>query len=288
MAHRSTVAAILFCATVLACGPLPDTSSDSSSFATGGAEAASASSADETTTIDECDQVYEGTLSIDQDTDLAALSAFARVARIDGDLEVKWTTLVDLAFLGCLREVNGTIEVMNNVELKSLAGLERLELMEYEGEPTSLYISGNPKLESLAGIGPVQSLFRLSLIRNPALESLALHDLQSVEWLEIGDCEDGTELPDGDLVEINGLSSLQSLDGVFIAGQRNLSSLGQLHEISVSGWHGFGNVTLYNNPSLPYAEIETLAHVTEQAGKLTDGCGGDEYPIPICPQCPEH
>lgn len=236
------------------------------------------------TTSDDCSEVHEGTLTIDQDTDVVGLDT---IGRINGGLVVERTTLTDLSILSCVREVHGSVSIVDNTELTSLSGLERLELVEVEGEPASLFL-WNPKLESLAGIGPIRSLDRLVLGHNPALRDLALNDLESVEWLEIGNCvSDGTRLVDESIVEINGLASLQSINGVFIGGLRDLVSLGRLHEIPASGWHGFGSVYLYNNPSLPYAEVEALAEVTAEAGKLTEGCGNPDYPIPACPECPD-
>lgn len=283
-APEFSTAVLILGAAISACGP-GTTPGDSASGTTGsGDDVGGSYHSEASTSVEECSVVYEGLLTIDQSTDVVGLE---QVGVVNGGLVVKGTSWPDLSFLGCVREVHGSVSIVDNTEIVSLAGLDRLETIAVAGEPASLFV-WNPKLESLGGLGPIKALDRLVLGDNPVLEDLALRELESVEWLEVGGCVDDVQSIDGSLMEINGLSSLRSLNGVFIGGQRDLVSLGRLHEIPVSGWHGLGIVALHNNPSLPYAEIDALAQVTEQAGKLTSGCGGDDYPIPICPRCPEH
>lgn len=288
MAHRS--AACLAAIAVLgvgagACGPATTPSADSSSgssgpvvgSSTGDGPGASESGVGVTTSV-ECAGVYEGDLQVTEDTDLSMLS---QIGRVTGNVAVGHSNFVDLGFLGCLREVGGTFNIVSNDELESLAGLEKLEAAE------QIWITGNDKLLGLDAVGPVKSLEQLSVYHNLLLSDLAFNDLESVERLLLGDCgADPSEIPPDyapALTEINGFASLTSISLVKVAGQTELVSLGRLHDIAAAGGiHDAVNV--YNNHKLPYSEVANLESLSEARFA---SCGNLGDPDPLCSESDE-
>lgn len=104
-------------------------------------------------------------LSINDTTDPASVECLTKVS---GDLTIGPTSeLLDLAMLGELREVGGTLYIVGNLQLESLEGLAQLQKVGW------LHVRRNGNLEDLGGLGKLVFADRISIINNDALISLA-------------------------------------------------------------------------------------------------------------------
>lgn len=288
MAIRIPSRAIVGFSLLVGCGP--STADDGE----GGTSSATVVSANTTgndgdsassTTSTECADVHEGDLLIEAGTDV---SSFEQIGRVTGDLVVYRTDYVDLAFLGCLKEVEGSIRIWSNDRLATLEGLDRLELVGHGLEFAPGYIGGAlsvigcNSLTSLDGIGPVENLFSVTVVHNEALTDLALNDLETLYALNVGECvPDERALRDDDaLVEINGLAKLTGVQEVTVGGQHDLVSLGRIRELAASGGYPGFAANFYNNRNLPYSEIEAITAVTGIVPSAACGNLGD--PVPDC------
>jgi|GEM_PF-5817878 len=233
---------------------------------------------------------------------------------IEGHLSIKEIPgKTDLSFLECLQEVEGQIGI-NGLDLQSLAGLERLERVEVAAgtwPPGKIEVWGNPKLTSVDGLSGLTHVDRLVVRGNPLLVSLeglsaletaqsiviedndalttvGLRALKSVEGISISpfSCESASGIPvrpiygNNNLVEFDGLDSLETFEEIVIAGNENLKSIeGLSHLSSATGLH---LITLVQNTSLPYAHI---IEFEQQLGYELGGwvCGNSDDPKPcIC------
>jgi hypothetical protein len=105
------------------------------------------------------------TLSINDDTDPATVECLTKVG---GDLVIGPTSeLLDLSMLGELREVGGTLYIVGNLQLESLAGLAQLQKVGW------LHVRRNGSLLDLGGLDTLVFTDRISIINNDALTSLA-------------------------------------------------------------------------------------------------------------------
>ena len=224
------------------------------------------------TTSPECADIYEGDLSINDETDLSAL---AQTGQVTGYVIVASTDFVDLTFLSCLREVGGLLRVRSNDSLESLTGLERLEIVE------EIWITGNDKLVDISALGSVKTVEELNIWGNLELSELGFDGLETAWRIQLGECgDDPSETPRDyvpALTEINGFANLTSVTTFRVAGQTELVSLGRLHEIGAAG--GVEYVGIYNNHKLPYAEVEQLE---QQSGVDVGACGCVDDPEPLC------
>lgn len=251
-----------------------DDPSTSSSSATGGSEDGSSS---ETTTggTPECPDVLDGNLELTDETDIDALRT---VHRIRGGLIVENTSFMNLEFLSCLHHIEGSIRIRFNPALETLTGLENVESLSQEDPSDGVQIRSNDALTSLAGLASITTMRRLTVQDNAALTDLGLNALEVLGVLEIGQCTTGNEadpygFSNDSLTTIEGLASLREGEAD-IGGQRNLASLGTLHDVAANAEQF--SVWLWHNPELAVAEIESIGGV---------GCGnqGFEGEECICP-----
>ena len=269
MARRNVLQLAAY-GTALACGPASseepsDVGSGSTSLTT-----VETDSASESTSDNECPDIFAGDLIIREATDVAQ---FARLGMVAGDLRLVDTAHEDLRFLACLSEVSGTINITRNENLRTLVGLEHLSRA---GE---IWLTSNPKLQSARALDGVESLDGLIVLSSPALSELGLNSLTSIDMIQLGDCGvDPDEVAPGielSLTEIDGFANLETARYLRIAGQYALESLGPL--LDVQPPPGGSGSDFFNNHSLPYEEVETIL------GRFGgNSCGNFDDPDPLC------
>lgn len=250
-----------------------DTSTSSSSGTTGPEDGSSSEAATGGTT--ECPDVFDGDLELTDETDTEALRT---VYRIRGNLIIENTSFTSLEFLACLHHIEGSLLVRYNPALETLEGLENVESLKMEHPTNGVQIRSNDVLTSLASLSSIKEMNRLTVQGNDSLTDLGLNALETLGVLEIGQCITGNEadfygFSNDSLTTIEGLASLR--DGMAeIGGQRNLVSLGALHDV-VANTEQFA-VWLWHNPELSADEIESIGGV---------GCGNQGFEDEVC-ECP--
>lgn len=275
MNRRSVIVPVLaMVLAVIACGPSRHVAM--SGTGTGGSSGSSSGNP-------ECPDTHEGDLlEITEATDVEPLRT---VRRVMGNVSIHDTSLVGLSFLECLEQIDGELKISGNEQLVDLAGLENLESVGGDLEPIDnwdgVLIYSNPGLVSLAGLDRVTYLRKLSVIGNSSLSYLALGQLREVERLELGGCRDPADVPppwsDSALTKVNGLESLERVNGLVVGGQNHLLSLGALHGTVTDATGGF---EFYYNTNLPYSEIEKLFEGTGR--EATQHCGNQDDPVDVC------
>jgi hypothetical protein len=196
---------VVLVAFVSACGP-------TSAFDGGLAE--SATETESETGDDACPEliwsdpqgdVELGALEI---TSIEQANALPPYTRIDGTLRIlEVEGIVDLSFLACLSEVRGGVSIARNPDLETLAGLERLSVVEAPlVENASFFINSNPKLRNLDGASGLEALQRLYIEDNPLLETTdGLSNLRTADAISI---QRNAILP---TIELPSLETVESL-----------------------------------------------------------------------------
>ncbi len=234
--------------------------------------------------VPDCPDVYDGHLYITDEFDVESLRFTGRVT---SDLSIQGTNFVDLEFLGCLHHVGGKLRIGGNDRLTTLAGLEQLETLgdpDALGARNSVGLSNNAALETLEHLESLTRIWALTVDGNPALTDLGLDNLEFLQLLQLGAMCGTAELNNAALVEVRGLASLEELRNLEIGQQLELTSLGVLHDVVQRSDPPFPTTMwFWENPELPYAEIETLL---DEAG-VSDAfhCGSLDDPEPVC-ECP--
>ncbi len=231
-----------------------------------------------------CPDVYDGHLHVTDDTDVDSLRY---VGQVTGNLTINGTSFADLAFLGCLHRVDaGRVEIVGNDELKTLAGLEQLETLGSIDDPYGGFILlfDNPALESLVHLESVTQLVGLEVSGNASLTDLGLNRLEFLHRLYLGELCGTPQLNNAALVDVQGFASLRELRNLEIGQQRELTSLGVLHDVVQRSDPPFStSMWFWENPKLPYAEIETLLDETGQSDCFHCASLGDPEPVCHCP-----
>jgi hypothetical protein len=237
-----------------------------------------------------------------------AAFALPKYTQIRGHLQIEGVDgITDLRFLECLQVAYG-IGIVNNDDLKSLAGLERLTLIPSESEGGSatggLDIWRNDKLLSLEGLSSLvatpdlsvednQSLLSLeglsslrevsvwlSVLRNYSLQTVGLRQLETTDYIQIGYAMcTGVGPPAGSegngLVEFDGFDSLVDF-GYMRISETALTSLDGL----VANLEGSSGLIKFElNTSLPYTEIVAAADALARSVDVIS-CGGLDDPTP--------
>jgi hypothetical protein len=179
--------------------------------------------------------------------------------RIVGDLHLQGlgTTALDLPWL---REVTGTLKLVNLSELQSLSGLARLE------EVGSLHLEGLTQLSNLDGLERLTTVDRLTLKRLDGLTGLdGLAGLRQVDRLTL----DGLRITtlhglEGvtssgfdrlDLLNLDELTSLQALAGI-----RRIEDLNFQYVEALTTLEGLEDLQDADNVDLQHVHaLETLA-----------------------------
>lgn len=264
----------------------------------------SATTSDESTGTEGCDELVwvaePGNSGLEVES-LADAEALPPYTRIEGRLVVLGAPgLVDLRFLECL-EFASEMAIVSLPDLTSLAGLERLETVDDDGQYVGhdLDIRGNPRLEdldglrnlkraggltvsnnatleSLDGLQSLESAGEIWITENPSLETIGLRALQSgdvhIGWI---DCSTNGPVARGNpgLIQIDGLDVLSEAVKE-VSGNPNLLSIEGLPDIGE--W-----TSIELNASLPYADVVALDDV--RSGEFLT-CGNLDEPEPcICP-----
>jgi hypothetical protein len=129
---------------------------------------------------------------------------YAACEVIEGDLAIVNTTFKDLGTFVNLREVRGTLRIMDNAQLESVDALRHLEAAR------SLVISNAPRLQSLTGLEGLREVQGLMLNHTGAYTATGLDNLTRVHSLVV------TDNPR--------LISLSALNGITHAGRVRIES----------------------------------------------------------------
>ncbi len=130
-------------------------------------------------------------------------SVLAGVVRVEGDVVVNGTTLTDLDFMACLREVTGAVQIFGNAQLTDVDGLWSLRAA------GDLVFAQNTALTDFDGAPNLERIDNLVMNANTALTQVSgFHSLLQIE--------SNATIRDNDvLTNIDGLGGLTYLGGVF-------------------------------------------------------------------------
>jgi hypothetical protein len=215
----------------------------------------------------------EGDLTIEMGN-IDNLSALISITKINGDLEIRHTTLLNsLSGLDNLQFILGFLDIYNNSGLTSLGGLNGIKMI-----GTGVFIEQNSSLSNLHGLNNLERVEeRFFIWDNDALLSLdGLHMLGFI----------GTsfEIRKNDVLEnIDALQVLDSIgEGILIRENSSLTNIMGLNALVYTG----GGVDIGLNPQLNSLHgLENLSVVGHELGiwglgiygndKLTDLSGLD-------------
>ncbi len=152
---------------VIGCGGDPD---DMDSDGTGGGGGSGGNGA----SVEDCEEVFEGDVVIEEESDLAQLSG---ICAITGDLIITKTTLSSIQ-LTLLEQVAGQIEIDDNTELEEI---ELPQLVTVGG----IGVRRNEQLASLLLPKLLESEGELALDEDPVLEEIDLPLLGRVGGLGV-------------------------------------------------------------------------------------------------------
>ena len=171
-----------------------------------------------------------------------ALAALAGCHIYRGSLSLG-AAVTDLSPLASLRMVDGSVSSPGyNSDLETLEGLEQLQSV---GE-FSFFGDGLGGTSGVRNLREVKGAFRLT--RLPNLTDLnGLENLRSTGTIEVSF--------NGVLVDIDGLSGLQRVDGdLYIDGNPELTGIGGLMALE----RVTGDLSIRENPKVPTSEIDAL------------------------------
>ncbi len=234
----------------------PATSGDSTTsgdaITSGGSSATTAEAPTGGTTepLEPCSEVYEGSLYIGPDTDLASLANLGRVTEVL-TIALAKREQPDLSFLPCLHTVDLLLQIDYNLTLETTAGLVNLKKI------GGLWIWNNPVLLEVTGFGQIEEVGLLSLRSNHTLKEIHLESLHTVQSLEIGYCEH--EKPSAyhlALADLKGFSGLTDVPSIVINGNEALMSVDLFNALASNGGPPPSSAEVRFNPLLP----ETLVH----------------------------
>ncbi len=208
-----------------------------------------------------CDIDCPGTIACTDDRTIENaddLDALIHCSSLDGDLMITNTNVTDLGKLKCIHSIKGTLNIVQNHALLSLAGLKSLTSV------GGLGLWQNDALTSLTGLENLTSIEDDVDIRfNGALTSLTgLQHLTSIEgWLSIRS--------NGALTSLAGLDKLTSIEGALdIRSNGALTSLAGLDKLTFVE----GAMTIQKNGKLPACKAQALAN---RLGEVCD-CSENE------------
>ena len=184
---------------------------------------------------------WEGDFYYNNSNDIESLIGFNAIS---GDLSIKRIGASVLPNLENIQDVGGDVSISYNDGMKSLTGLS---LSSVQG---SLYINGNYSLKTLEGLQHIEVVGGdLQVKGNVQLENInGLHNVTSVgEALTI---EGNTKL-----VDTGGLESLSSIGGTFTL--RDNDGLTQLGGLQNLGFVGDG-LNVSRNPLLCQLDVDAL------------------------------
>lgn len=169
-------------------------------------------------------------------TTVSDISGLSQLTKIDGDLRISNTSLINLNGLQNLNDFSGTLFIAFNDELNSLEQLSNLT------ETAAINLHYNPALISLSGLHNITNMTgNLRVSYNDSLQNLSLTSLHSMGgYLEI--------MYNPDLISLTGLNNLESIDSfVTIAYNNQLTRIEGLEGLTtVEGT----KIDIYNNPQL--------------------------------------
>lgn len=214
---------------------------------------------------DECWRVIDGSLVVDDTTDLEALR---NIREIRGDLAIDLdsSTQSDLSFLGCLESVEYlSLRVGGN--FVSTAGAVRL------ARATTIHIApGSVGPRALEGFEHISELISLEIDDSSALERIELPGLERLSWIRIGNCL--TNLPQNNpsLTSTGTFASLEHVGSILVEGNVALVRDGILDALLKNGGAAPEYVSYIINGQLPEEEIVPVFEALDPGGGL-NMCG---------------
>lgn len=193
--------------------------------------------------------------------------------------------IVDLSALSCLREVSGTLIISGCNELKTLHGLENLQIVQER-----IGIDLNPELTNLEGLNNIDTISSLLITGNSKLTNLS--GLENLKY-----CWSLINISGNDVLnEINALSNVTNTSAIEISNNpllENLSVFNNLENtvlnfllvrdnlslLNLDGFQGMNEINyieITGNPKLQtLSELSNITHILnsliiERNDALTD------------------
>jgi hypothetical protein len=179
--------------------------------------------------------------------------------------------------LSCVHTIDKGLSIGGNTLLESTEGFENLRSV------GAISIADNENLRVVTGFDRLRETNGVVLSKNPALEAIEFDSLETVTWLNIGDCYGtGGLAHQYALVDLSGLGGLASVQGLYIEGNEALMSADLLDTLVANGASTSPpSVTIRNNhllsESTVHKQLDTLG---VQVRKVCGNAGGD--PECIC------
>lgn len=213
----------------------------------------------------ECWRVIDGSLVVDDTTDLEALR---NIREIRGDLAIDLdsSTQSDLSFLGCLESVEYlSLRVGGN--FVSTAGAVRL------ARATTIHIApGSIGPRALEGFEHISELISLEVDDSSALERIELPGLERLSWIRIGNCLTNMPQNNPSLTSTGTFASLEHVGSILVEGNVALVRDGILDALLKNGGAAPEYVSYIINGQLPEEEIVPVFEALDPGGGL-NMCG---------------
>lgn len=218
-----------------------------------------------------CEEVHEGDLQVDENTDLSAL---ATIGRVTGTVYIHMfdRDQKDLSFLSCLHTIDNALVIRDNNHLDTTAGITNLQSVNW------ITVYDNPKLRTISGFEQLAGLLALKIYYNPSLEEVVFESLTSVHTMTIGYCDQGGgTAKQPSLVDLTGFTALASVGALYIDGNEALMTTDILDALAANGSpEPLGVATVRFNPTLPEAAVHAQLDVLGLSPRDREVCGNAE------------
>lgn len=259
---------------------------------TSGVAETSTTSTDETTTTGsaECPRRIEGDFTVKTPEDavgLASVSGWLFVGLDDDD------PTPDLSFLGCLGSVDhlfvgGTPSLSSLDGLTSLTSLNSLSVLnapilteirgaEWMREMALLHVGSVDALRSI-DFPALEHLQTLSIRDAEALEELSFPSLQSVGYIQVGECfESPLATASPSWTSFDGFPAIEEIGIFFVESMYGMAHLEILDSLLANGGTITTATSIRYNPMLPEAEVlDQLAQLGVEWDDVCANLGGVE------------
>jgi len=166
-------------------------------------------------------------------TDIVSIDNLSQIKKVEGSLVFFYTQLKDLRALSNIEEIDLSLVLIRNQELKNFKGLEQIDSV------LGFIIDNNLKLASFEGLNSLKSVLNISLEFTPFPDLTFFNQLQvdSLNGLSLVNCDELTSLA--------GVESLEKIRGLTIAVNDKLEDISALNELTL-----IGNIIVDQNPVL--------------------------------------
>jgi hypothetical protein len=166
-----------------------------------------------------------------------------QLTRIGGSLQIAELPIVDFKGFGQLTHIGNYLSAFSNYQLRSFAGLEKLQSV------GTIYVMNNPLLDDFTGLNGLLTVQDDIVVQENA-------GVKNFHGLENLSGTIGRLLVDSnqELLSFDGLSGLRGTTGqVTITNNVRLKNLAGLANVTTAG-----PVMIENNPQLPQAEVQSM------------------------------